>query len=107
MNMIARGVLVGVVSFVMAGFAAAQAPSPQSPADFGDRINILQIPAAGFQPRCSAQGYDYSQNGFIYFTNNPCTSPAEVMWAPGDRCRRARRSIFWISITTTSMPPTT
>lgn len=56
--------------------------APQSPSDFGTKINILQIPAAAFQPRCSGQGYDYSGSGYIYATNNVCTFFNEVLWAP-------------------------
>jgi len=56
--------------------------SPQSPADFGTRINILQIPAAAFRPRCSAQGYDYSGSGYIFASNNVCFFFNEVLWAP-------------------------
>ena len=78
----ARGLLVGFLSLLAAGWVVAEGNSPQSPSDFGDKINVLQIPAAGFQPRCSALAYDYSQAGFIYATNNPCNFPAEIMWAP-------------------------
>jgi len=55
---------------------------PQVPNDFGTRINILQIPAAAFQPRCSAQTYDYSSSGYMFASNNPCTFSSEVLWAP-------------------------
>jgi hypothetical protein len=76
---IARGLFL---SLALAAPLAAQ-PTPQSPADFGEKINILQIPASAFRPRCSALGYDYSQLGFIFATNNPCSgTAAEVMWAP-------------------------
>ncbi len=94
---IARGLLVCVAILSLAGAAAAQsvgteggprapAPSlpqmPQVPADFGSRINILQIPAPAFQPRCSTQGYAYSGSGYIYASNNTCPFFLEVLWAP-------------------------
>jgi S-layer homology domain len=77
---IPRGLLVPIVFLSMAGAADAQS-TPQSPADFGDKINILQVPAASFQPRCSALTYDYLSSGYMAPTNNPCTPFADLMWA--------------------------
>ena len=63
--------------------AGPQGPGTQeSPADFGTKINILQIPASAFQPRCSALAYNYNGSGYMSVTNNPCNFASEVMWAP-------------------------
>ena len=49
---------------------------PQVPSDFGDRINILQIPASAFTPRCSGITTTYQGNGYMGVgTDNSCSGP--------------------------------
>jgi S-layer homology domain len=54
---------------------AAHKGRPEVPSDFGDRISILQIPAAAFTPRCSGITTEYESNGYIRVAgDNGCSS---------------------------------
>jgi hypothetical protein len=54
---------------------------PSNPSDFGTQTNILQIPAAAFQPTGSGVAYtaDPSTGGYISMNNNVT---GDLFWAP-------------------------
>lgn len=78
--------------------AASNRGAPQVPDDFGTgRINILQIPASAFTPRCSGVTTSYMGNGYTgVATDNGCSGPNGQLQAPVDLPTGAR--IFFLDL---------